>query len=92
MQTTDTTATPETMSQPMTDDDRIDGDATWIESPIDDATYDLLMALSSKLEAIDTYRAYAMDGNAELWRSLATDERSHAERLFAELQQRIAGR
>ncbi|TMF37266.1 MAG: hypothetical protein E6I26_07645 [Chloroflexi bacterium] len=82
---------PETMSQPMdtTTADR-NGDGEWIASPVDDATYDLLMALSSKLEAIDTYRVYAEDGHAELWQELANDERRHAERLFGELKQRIA--
>jgi hypothetical protein len=86
-------ATPETMSQPM--DGSMTGDSadgTWIESPVDDATYDLLMALSSKLEAIDTYRTYAEDGQPELWQELASDERRHAERLLEALRQRIAVR
>ena len=82
--------TPETMSTPVDPtDDALDGD--WIESPIDDSTYNLLMALTSKLEAIDVYAAYAEDGNADLWRNLATDERRHAERLLAELKQQLAG-
>jgi hypothetical protein len=91
MQTTDETATPETMSEPMTptDDDASAGD--WIASPVDDETYNLLMALTSKLEAIDVYQAYAADGNAGFWREMAGDERRHAERLFSELKQRIAG-
>jgi hypothetical protein len=92
MQTHDTEATPETMSQPMdSTNGSEDLDAEWIESPIDDATYDVLMALASKLEAIDTYQVYAEDGNAQLWRELATDERRHADRLFQELKQRLAG-
>jgi hypothetical protein len=84
-------AKPQTMSQPLdtTTADRY-GDGEWIDSPVDDATYDLLMALSSKLEAIDTYRVYADDGHADLWRELAKDERRHAERLFGELKGRIA--
>lgn len=88
----DTMPNPETMSQPMdtTDEPLVDGD--WIQSPVDNATYDLLMALSSKLEAIDTYRTYAADGHAELWRELAGDDRRHAERLLNELKQRIATR
>ena len=92
MQTPDATPTPtpETMSEPMveTDDETSDGD--WVSSPVDDATYDLLMALASKLEGIDTYQVYAEDGNADLWRELATDERRHAERLLAALKQRLA--
>jgi hypothetical protein len=94
MQTPETMPTPETMSQPMdtTNSELDDTGGDWIESPIDDATYDVLMALTSKLEAIDTYQVYAEDGNAELWRELAQDERRHAERLFNELKQRIGGR
>jgi hypothetical protein len=82
--------TPETMSEPMdaTTDDGFDGD--WIESPVDDATYDLLMALASKLEALDTYRVYAGDGDAELWQDLARDERRHADRLVEALRRRLA--
>ncbi len=90
MQTADTTPTPDTMSLPVEDEDTL-ADGDWIESPIDDMTYDLITALASKLEAIDTYRIYAEDGNADLWRTLATDERSHAERLVSELKQRMAG-
>jgi hypothetical protein len=83
-------ANSRTMSTPMQDSD--DGlDDNWIESPVDDATYDLLMALSSKLEAIDTYRTYAMDGHADVWQELAQDERRHAERLLQELRRRLGG-
>jgi len=85
--------TPETMSEPM-DPTMSDGveefDDEWIESPVDDATYDLLMALASKLEAIDTYRVYASDGSPELWRELASDERRHADRLVDALRERFA--
>jgi hypothetical protein len=85
------TPTPDTMSLPVEPaDETLDGE--WITSPVDDATYNLLMALTSKLEAIDVYQTYAEDGQADLWRDLATDERQHAERLFAELKQRLAGR
>jgi hypothetical protein len=88
MQTNET----ETMSQPMDNSNVSDAqDGEWIESPIDDATYDVLMALASKLEAIDTYQVYAEDGNAQLWRELAADERRHADRLYQELKQRLAG-
>src|SRR4051794_925924 len=85
-------ANPETMSQPMDSTDQRDGDGEWIESPVDDATYDVLMALSSKLEAIDTYRVYAEDGHAELWQELAQDEKRHADRLVGELKNRLATR
>jgi hypothetical protein len=61
------------------------------DSPVDDAIYNVLMALASKLEAIDTYRKYAQDGNARVWRQLATDERRHADQLVTELKRRLAG-
>jgi hypothetical protein len=90
MTTQETMPTPETMSLPVdSEDEPLNGE--WIQSPVDDATYNLLMALTSKLEAIDVYQAYAEDGHPELWRELATDERQHAERLFNELKQRLAG-
>ena len=91
MTTEETIPTPETMSEPMdtSQDTAVDGE--WIASPVDDETYNLLMALTSKLEAIDVYQAYAEDGHPDLWRDLATDERQHAERLFNELKQRLAG-
>jgi rubrerythrin len=58
-----------------------------IESPVDDPTYNILMALASKLEAIDTYKKYANDGkNGKLWRQLAQDDRRHADRLLEELR------
>lgn len=87
------TTTPETMSQPM---DRNSGstdgfdDDDWVESPVDDATYDVMMALASKLEGIDTYHVYAQDGNVEIWRKIAEDDRRHADLLLAELKQRLA--
>ncbi len=89
MTTQETIPMPDTMSLPTQGED-LPFDGGWIESPVDDATYDLLMALTSKLEAIDVYRAYAEDGHADLWRDLATDDRRHAERLFNELKQRVA--
>jgi hypothetical protein len=87
------TPTPETMSQPMDGNDgsaQASDDDTWIDSPVDDATYDLMMALASKLEGIDTYQVYAEDGNADLWRKIAEDDRRHADLLLAELKQRLA--
>ena len=90
MQSNDTNP-PETMSLPIEETSDVAADGDWIDSPIDDLTYNLLMALTSKLETIDVYQVYAEDGNAGLWRELATDERRHADRLLAELKQRLAG-
>ena len=84
--------TPETMSVPVdTVTDRAGLDGEWVDSPVDDATYDVMMALASKLEGIDTYHVYAQDGNAGLWRQIAEDDRRHADLLLAELKSRLAG-
>jgi len=90
MATPETVPTPETMSLPTEAAPEDDLDREWIASPVDDATYDLIMALASKLEAIDTYETYAGDGNPALWRELAADEGRHAQRLFNELKLRLA--
>lgn len=87
-------ATTETMSEPMetTTSREQSGNGSWIDSPVDDDTYNLLMALASKLEAIDTYRKYASNGDQGLWRELAGDDRRHAERLWDTLRKRIGSR
>jgi hypothetical protein len=60
------------------------------QSPVDDATYDVIMALASKLEAIDTYRKYEKDGgSADLWQQMAQDDRRHADRLMDELRRQL---
>jgi hypothetical protein len=53
---------------------------------VDDATYDLLQALTSKLEAIEAYEQYVLDGN-----ELLDDERRHATRLVGALRERLTG-
>ena len=60
-------------------------------SPVDDATYDLLQALTSKLEAIEAYQLYAEDEDVrDLFERLGRDEVSHAEALLAALKERLA--
>jgi hypothetical protein len=60
------------------------------DSPVDDATYNVLMALASKREAIDTYKKYANDGkNGSLWQQLAQEDRQHADLLLQELRSRL---
>jgi rubrerythrin len=60
-------------------------------SPVDDVTYDLLQALTSKLEAIEAYRMYADDGSetSPLFERMAADERKHAELLLEALRERL---
>jgi rubrerythrin len=63
------------------------------QSPVDDATYDLLQALTSKLEAIEAYQVYAEDGEVrELFERLGQDEVEHAEALLEALKNRLANR
>ena len=60
-------------------------------SPVDDATYDLLQALTSKLEAIEAYQMYAEDEDVrELFERLGRDEVEHAESLLQALRERLA--
>ena len=62
-------------------------------SPVDDATYDLLQALTSKLEAIEAYQMYAEDEDVRsLFERLAKDEVAHAEALLEALKGRLASR
>lgn len=61
------------------------------ESPVDDATYDLLQALTSKLEAIEAYQMYAEDDDVrDLFERLGRDEVEHAEALLQALRDRLA--
>lgn len=62
------------------------------QSPVDDATYNLMQALTSKLEAIEAYEKYRQDGDAgdrQLFEDLLADERQHADRLLSALRNRI---
>lgn len=56
---------------------------------VDDHTFDLLQALTSKLEAIDAYREYAAHDDTGLFLQLLNDELRHAELLLAALRTRI---
>ena len=56
---------------------------------VDDATYDLLQALTSKLEAIEAYEQYGLDGNEAIFNDMLEDERRHAARLLVALRERL---
>jgi rubrerythrin len=60
------------------------------ESVVDDATYDLLQALTSKLEAIEAYEQYVQDRDVTLFHELLADERRHARVLLDALRERLA--
>lgn len=60
-----------------------------MQSPVDDQTYDLMQALTSKLEAIEAYQMYLDDTEGEtrqLFEELLSDEQRHAERLMEALR------
>ena len=62
------------------------------ESPVDNATYNLMQALTSKLEAIEAYETYRQDGGSDtqrLFDELLSDERRHAERLLEAIRNRL---
>lgn len=62
------------------------------QSPVDDATYNLMQALTSKLEAIEAYETYREDGDEadrQLFEDLLRDERQHADRLLGALRNRM---
>jgi rubrerythrin len=62
------------------------------QSPVDDATYNLMQALTSKLEAIEAYETYREDGDdtdRQLFEDLLREERQHADRLLAALRTRM---
>ena len=67
------------------------GKTSVTDSPVDDATYDLLQALTSKLEAIEAYQMYAEDEDVrELFERMGRDEVAHAEALLEALRTRLA--
>ncbi|HEX8941450.1 MAG TPA: hypothetical protein VF763_14980 [Candidatus Limnocylindrales bacterium] len=70
------------------------GTGTSVQFPVDDATYDLLQALTSKLEAIDAYRTYMQDGSdsSGMFQQLAQEDAQHAQQLLDALKQRLGGR
>ena len=63
-----------------------------VDSPVDDATYNLLQALTSKLEAIEAYELYAEQDDDGIFSDLIADERRHAERLVDALRKRLGSR
>jgi uncharacterized protein YifE (UPF0438 family) len=58
-------------------------------SPVDDRTYNLLQALASTLEAIESYEKYAVGEDEDLFVELLRDERRHAIRLMDEVMRRL---
>ena len=58
-------------------------------SPVSDVTYDLMQALTSKLEAIEAHEMYREDATGDVQRlfdDMLDDDRRHAERLLDALR------
>jgi hypothetical protein len=60
--------------------------------PVDDATYNLLQALTSKLEAIEAYEQYVSDDPESVFGELLEDERRHATLLHEALRRQLSAR
>ena len=73
-------------------DTQTKGSTSVVESPVDDATYNVLQALTSKLEAIEAYELYAEQDDSGVFSELIEDERRHAEMLLRALKQRLGAR
>jgi rubrerythrin len=73
-------------------DTRMEEGTSVVESPVDDPTYNVLQALTSKLEAIEAYEVYAEQDDSGIFSEMIEDERRHAERLLAALKERLGGR
>jgi hypothetical protein len=62
------------------------------ESPVSDHTYNLMQALTSKLEAIEAYGKYAKDASGragQLFQELLDEDRRQAERLLEALREEL---
>jgi hypothetical protein len=60
--------------------------------PVSDITYDLMQALTSKLEAIEAFEMYREDAQGyvrQLFEDILDDDRRHAERLLDALREEL---
>jgi hypothetical protein len=63
-----------------------------VEFPVDNATYNLLVTLTEKLQALESYGKYSQDAtgsDSELYRQLIDEDTRHAEQLYETLRDRI---
>jgi len=62
------------------------------QSPVSDVTYNLMQALTSKLEAIEAYQKYSQDAEGRtrlLFDELLEEDRRQAERLLESLREEL---
>jgi rubrerythrin len=65
---------------------------TQAQFPVDDATYDLMVTLTEKLQAIETYQKYSQDVNGrerDLYQRLIEEDSRHAEEILEVLRERL---
>lgn len=65
---------------------------TQMQFPVDDATYDLMVTLTEKLQAIETYQKYSKDVSgreAELYKKLIDEDSRHAQEILEVLKERL---
>lgn len=65
-----------------------------VNYPVDDGTYNLMVTLTEKLQALKTYEQYARDVDGrekELYSQLIDEDSQHAQRIFEVLRERISG-
>ena len=59
-------------------------------SPVDDATYNLLQALTSKLESLEVYEKYQEEDDTGTFSRLLEEDRQHATIFLGALRERLA--
>ena len=62
------------------------------QSPVSDVTYNLMQALTSKLEAIEAYQKYSHDADGatrQLFDELLDEDRRQADRLLEALREEL---
>jgi hypothetical protein len=65
---------------------------TKVQYPVDDGTYNLMVTLTEKLQALKAYEQYVRDVDGrekELYQQLIDEDARHAEQIYEVLRQRI---
>lgn len=63
-----------------------------VQFPVDDGTYNLLVTLTEKLQALESYGTYSKDVQGrelELYRQLIEEDTRHAEQIMDVLRERL---
>lgn len=70
--------------------DRLGADYRNVGSPITNEAYNVITALQTKLEGLEAYRKFAVDGDAQLWQALAQAETQAVALLVDRLEHLVA--